>query len=210
MATLTYKNLEAGVKPIVTDTATILTGNNLTAGSLLGKITKGAGTGAAGTNTGNGTFTPDSTTPILTKSIVGAYRITCKQAVTNGGIFEVANPDGICLGLYKVGDTWSNQIKFVIADGGTDFAVGDFFTYTIAAGSGKCKLSNSVATDGSEIPYAVLLEDIDASSADKTAPVGLEGEFNSNFMTFGGSDTAATRKDALRAIGIYLKTGVAA
>lgn len=210
MATLSYSNLEAGVRTTITDTVTILSGNNCVKGSLIGKITKGSGTGAAGTNTGNGTFTPDSTTPILTKSIVGVYRITCITAVSNKGTFQVVNPDGVVIGLYNVGDTFSNQIKFVIADGSTDFVVGDYFTYTIAAGSGKCKLSNSVSTDGSEIPYGVLLEACDATSADKTGVVGLAGEFNSNAMTFGGSDTAATRKDACRAIGIYLKTGVAA
>jgi hypothetical protein len=211
MATLTYSNITGGIYPVVTESATLLSGENRTAGTLLGKITLGAATVVVGAgNTGDGVFTIDATTPILDGAVAGAYTVTCVIADTNSGTFEVRNPDGLVLGLNIVGDTFANQIKFAIADGATDFVAGDVFTVTIAAGSGKLKLCNSANLDGSQQPYAILLEDKDASLADKTVTVGLTGEYNSNFMTFGGTDTVTTHKNALRLLSIYLKTGVAA
>lgn len=76
--------------------------------------------------------------------------------------------------------------------------------------SEKLKLCNSANTDGSQTPYGILAEDCDASSADKVTSCFLSGEFNSNAMTFGGTDTAATHKAALRDLNIYLKTNVSA
>lgn len=76
--------------------------------------------------------------------------------------------------------------------------------------SGKLKLVDSAASDGSQAPYAILAANTDATSADKTCPLYMAGEFNSNGLTFGGTDTAATHKVALRDIGIYLKDPVKA
>ena len=71
---------------------------------------------------------------------------------------------------------------------------------------GKAKKSDSAATDGSQEPYAVLASDAAAASADVVVPVYLTGEFNAAALTFGGTDTADTRKAALRNIGIFVKT----
>lgn len=77
--------------------------------------------------------------------------------------------------------------------------------------SGKLVLVNSAGTDdGRRTPYAVLLEDVDATSADKAAPVALAGHFNSAALIFGGSDTIATHRAALRDLGIYTSTTVPA
>ena len=77
--------------------------------------------------------------------------------------------------------------------------------------SGKLVLVNSAGTDdGRRTPYGILLEAVDATSADKPAAVALSGEFNSAKLVFGGSDTAATHKAALRDLNIYVKTNVAA
>jgi hypothetical protein len=73
--------------------------------------------------------------------------------------------------------------------------------------SGKYVLCNSAGTDdGSRTPVAVLAEDADASSADVQAVVYLSGAFNAAACTFGGTDTAATHRAALRDVNIYLKT----
>ena len=60
------------------------------------------------------------------------------------------------------------------------------------AASGKLTLVNSTATDGSQTPYAILAADTDATAADKTCSLYIAGEFNSNGLIFGGTDTPAT------------------
>jgi len=73
--------------------------------------------------------------------------------------------------------------------------------------SGKLTIVNSAGTDdGRRKPYAVLLESVDATSADKAAPVALAGLFNANALVFGGTDTIATHKEALRDVGLYTTT----
>ena len=77
--------------------------------------------------------------------------------------------------------------------------------------SGKLVLVNSAGTDdGRRTPYGILLEAVDATSADKPAAVALSGEFNSSKLVFGGTDTAATHKAALRDLNIYIKPNMAA
>lgn len=76
--------------------------------------------------------------------------------------------------------------------------------------TGKWVLSLAAAADGSEVPRAILAEDTDATAADKTTVAYLTGEFNTAAMTFGAGHTAASVKDGLRDLGIFLKTNLAA
>jgi hypothetical protein len=136
---------------------------NVTAGDFAVSITAGGGTvggrsttaststvaAKAGGNTGNGTCIKDGTTPLLTGYQDGVYTIICTVAATNNGTFRITDPKGSVLGdLVMSGGagTFSNQIKFALADGATDFIVGDGFTFTVNAGrvtadgtSGKVK-----------------------------------------------------------------------
>lgn len=75
--------------------------------------------------------------------------------------------------------------------------------------SGKWVLSTSGASDGSQNPAAILAEDTNATSADTITTVYLSGDFNERALTFGASHTAASTKQALRALSIYLKDSVA-
>jgi hypothetical protein len=75
--------------------------------------------------------------------------------------------------------------------------------------SSKCVAVNSANSNGSQTPYAVLAEDADASSADVVACAYLTGEFNSDSLTFGGTDTVSTHKAALRALSIFAKNVLA-
>jgi hypothetical protein len=70
----------------------------------------------------------------------------------------------------------------------------------------KYILCNSAAVDGSQAPVAILAEDVDATAADVNAPVYLSGAFNQSAVIFGGADTAATHRVALRNLNIYLKS----
>ena len=74
--------------------------------------------------------------------------------------------------------------------------------------SGKLKLVDSSENDGSQNPYAVLAEAVDATNADAKAAVYLTGEFNKDALVFGGTDTASTHEAEARKIGIFFKENV--
>jgi hypothetical protein len=159
-----------------------LTGGSYELGTVLGRITldddvtvAAAGAGVAGANTGNGTCTPDATTPLLAGAKAGIYTAKCIAAATNGGTFRVYDPDGLVLGDVAVGTAWASGIKFLIADGTADFAVGDGFAITVAAGSGKFTIFDPAGLDGRQYPVAVLLANVDASSDDKVGPILARG-----------------------------------
>ncbi|NOT09676.1 MAG: head decoration protein [Gemmatimonadales bacterium] len=192
--------------PLAHKKVTLLSGENRSRGAVLGVIAIGAAVSAAkaGGNTGTGALTLDVTTPVRAGAKVGVYRVRCIAAAANSGTFRVEDPDGIVLGDVVVGGTFDDDLKFAIADGGTDFIVDDGFDITVAAGSGKVKLSAAAAVDGSAIPDLILAEACDASAGDKEALVYTRGDFNQNSLTFGAGHTAATVRDILRAKGINL------
>lgn len=74
--------------------------------------------------------------------------------------------------------------------------------------SGKFNLSASAAADGSQVPFAVLAEDVDATAADKEAVAYVSGDFNSTALTLGAGHTVASITDGLRDANIYLATPV--
>jgi len=69
----------------------------------------------------------------------------------------------------------------------------------------KAVAIDSTKTDGSERPYGILADDIDATDSDMEAVVYVTGEFNENRLIFGGTDKAETHKKALREMGIFLR-----
>lgn len=105
------------------------------AGSVLGRrdvnASARASVAADASNTGNGVFTLDATTPVLAGAIDGVYRVVNELVATNSGEFVVYDPNGIEIGRVAVGGTFATGIKFVIADGSTDFAIGDAFSVTV-------------------------------------------------------------------------------
>ena len=75
---------------------------------------------------------------------------------------------------------------------------------------GKYRLSLSAETDGSEVPDVILLNDIDATSADVVTVAAIAGEFNENKLTIGTGHTADSIREGLRDKGIFLKGSVEA
>jgi hypothetical protein len=166
----------------------------------------------AGGNTGNGTLTMDATTPVKAGAKVGIYRVRFVIAAANNGTFIVEDPDGIQIGTIVMAagaGAFDDVIKFAIADGATDFIVGDGFDVTVAAGSGKYVLSLAAATDGSQIPDLVLAEDTNASSADKSTIAYSKGQFLEARLTLGTGHTAASVREGLRVKGIDILPSVA-
>lgn len=138
---------------------TILAGSGaareLVLGQVVGKITKGAAlAGADSGNTGNGTA---GAVTLGAKALVGDYTIQCITTATNGGVFAVYDPDGRRLADLTVGTAYAGEhINLIIADGGTDFAVGDLFTVSVAPGSGKMVPLNPSAVDGSQDAAGIM------------------------------------------------------
>jgi hypothetical protein len=141
-------------------------------GLVVGKIAVGAATPVAksGGNTGNGLLTMDGTTPVKSGVKPGVYQVRFTAAAANNGTFRVTDPDGFVLGdVVMAGGTgaFDNDVKFSIADGATDFIVGDGFDITVATGSGKYAPFSLTGNNGSEKPVAILLENANASVADQ-------------------------------------------
>jgi hypothetical protein len=184
---------------------TVLSGQNLAIGQVVGKVTIGAATAAAksGGNTGNGTIAMDATTPILADATVGVYQVRCITAGTNSATFRVSSPMGTVLGDFSLSGagasgTFSNRLKFAITDGSTDFVVGDGFDITVAAGSGKVKAWTASAVDGSQYAYGIMGENMNASSADKASfAIVREAIVKANSLVWSGTPSATEKATAL-------------
>ncbi|MGE3064119.1 MAG: head decoration protein [Hyphomicrobiaceae bacterium] len=173
---------------------------DLKTGTVLGRITKGDASSAAkaGGNTGGGTLTLDVTTPILAGASPGVYKVRCIASVTDGGEFSVEDPDGFVIGNVAVGATFADQIKFVLADSGTDFAVGDGFDVTIDDGSAKWVPCEYGAVDGSGVAAGILLDGRDASGEDDVKGVAViaDARVAAEYLTWDASFDDANKKAA--------------
>jgi hypothetical protein len=170
------------------DQITVLSGQNLKAGAVLGKVAHGSATSVAkGGNTGNGVM---GAVTLGVGAQVGDYKLTIIEPAANAGAFIVEDPAGVEVASGTVGVAFSaGGLAFTLADGATDFVSGDQFTITVAAGSGKYKEYNPANTDGSETAVAILYDDCDATSADQQA-VGItrQAEVNaSELVWFSGA-----------------------
>jgi hypothetical protein len=172
-------------------------------------LTDGAVAGAAvAGGTGNGTI---GTLSAGTGCKPGVYVATCIEPATNAGKFEVVDPDGVNVGVATVGVAFTGPVNFTIADGATDFASGDQFTITVAAGSGKVKASPDTAADGSAVACGILLKDVDASSADQQGVIiARNAQISPLGLIFDATVNNATKQAAklaqLTALGIVTRT----
>ncbi len=64
--------------------------------------------------------------------------------------------------------------------------------------AGKFLLSASAATDGSEVPCAVLAVDVDTAGGDVLKDVYASGEFDAAKLIFGAGHNAASAESAWR------------
>ena len=145
------------------EAVTIASGQDLSMGAVVGKIELGTcpSTGTAGSNTGGGTCTGVTAG---SKAKVGIYTLKCIIAQAAAGVFTVADPDGYALPNAVVGHAYTDaQINFILNDGSPDFAYGDSFTITIAAGSGYVTELDPDEVDGSQNAYGFVTADFDAS-----------------------------------------------
>lgn len=155
------------------DVVTLISGQDLAAGTVLGKITTGtsaAATAFAG-NTGNGAMGPIT---VSASAQVGTYKLVIIEPATDAGKFQVEGPDGKIIGTGAVAAAFSKAgLAFTLADGATDFVAGDGFDIVVAAGSGKWTQFNQDAANGSQIAAGILFDAVDASGGDTPALVVL-------------------------------------
>ncbi|WP_333837938.1 head decoration protein [Novosphingobium sp.] len=153
------------------ESVTVKSGQNLKSCAILATIVSGAVASAAksGGNTGNGTFTLDGTTPLLLGAKLGIYTLRCIAAAANNGTFRLEDPDGVVLGdivMAAGAGAVAEHIKGVLADGATDFVVGDGFDVTVSAIVEKEVEYNPAGSDGSQIATGILYGAVNAASAD--------------------------------------------
>jgi hypothetical protein len=202
--------LSEGEGNISRDNGILITGQNLAAGTVLGRIILAAAASEthAG-NTGNGVMTLDAVTPVRAGAKLGVYTATVTVAAANGGTFRVEDPDGFVLGDVVVGATFDDDIKFVIADGAADFIVGDKFLITVAAGTGKLTILAPAAADGSQVAAGILVAPVDASAADVPCVIlSRYAEVNGYELTWPAGISAGNKATAiaqLQAQGIVIR-----
>lgn len=104
------------------------------------------GTSAAksGGNTGDGTM---GTVTVASGTTAGVYALRIVTAATNAGFFEVTGPDGKIVGTGNVAAAFSGGgLSFTLADGATDFVVGDGFDITVTSPSNTVSPAGLVFT----------------------------------------------------------------
>ena len=175
-------------------------------------------TATAGTNTGNGAIGTVTTTG---KAQRGTYTIRIIKAATNAGDFTVSDPTGTVTGYGTVAVAYSNQIAFTLADGATDFAVGDSWTVEVV-GDYKYKQVEATATDGSNIARAIYISANDGSFSTSTIAATTDTSvialvrgaaiIGKETLTYGASiDTTAEKTkmySELEAIGIICRSQI--
>jgi hypothetical protein len=201
----TPDRLLAGPKQPITMNINVAAGQVLYRGAVMGRVT-GAAVTDTFAGTGNGTITGMA---VGGRSLPGAYVLTATSPTS----FNVVDPLGAIRAPATVGVPYvSEVIGFEINAGGTAFAVGDAFTVTVASTAGEYLLSASAASDGSQNPVGILVENIDTSATGFNAATAnalyIEAEVNANSLTFGTGYDAASVRDALAIRGVHIKFSV--
>lgn len=203
------KNTYSASGDVITLTAVLggTAANSFTlAKSSAGITLSGANMSGGAANTGNPTF--GTITRGAKFNANGSYIVTMTAAT----VFTLVDPNGDVLtttGATGVAFT-DPQISFTLTAGGTPAVAGDRFVITPAAGSGKYTLCNQAATDGSQVPVAILADTTDATGGDVLCGAYFTGEFNQNALQYDPSWTLAQLTTALRPLSIFLRSVVSA
>jgi len=193
------------VKRFSREDVTVLSGQELEIGAVLGKVTLGAcpATGTADDgNTGGGSC---GSVTAGAKAQQGTYTLRCIKAATGAGDFEVIAPDGTLVGIATVAVAFtSDHINFTLADGDPDFAVGDLFTITIPAGSGKVREIQFAGVDGTQHAYGVLIDAVDTTGTLKSIAFTSGGTYE---IRPGDVVTGATSGATGHVVSLTLSSG---
>ncbi|GAA5231755.1 head decoration protein [Verticiella sediminum] len=152
-------------------------------------------------NTGNGVL---GTFVVTSGAVSGNYSVQITEASAGGGAFEVTGPGGVVLGAGEVGTPFTaGGLTFTIADGASDFVVGDSWTIAVTANLGEwVPYDEDGANDGRRAAGGVLYASVDTTQADVQA-VGIVRDAEVAAALLIGLD-AAGRTD-LAALGVLVR-----
>jgi hypothetical protein len=199
------------------------TATTLNVGAVLGAfIASPAATAVAGSsNTGNGVMGAITMTSAAGLQI-GTYTLRIYRAVANAGDFELLGPNGKVIAIGQVATAFNQAgFSFTLADGATDFVVGDTFAITVT-GTVKYKLVEATATDGSQVAAAIMIADNLGLSRPTTTTANTDTTFlaitrgpvtvDPTQLSYGTSVNTTTLKNTalsqLAALGILSTTEV--
>lgn len=128
----------------------------------------------AGGNTGTGTLGPVTATAAVAS---GVWTIRITTAATNGGLFEVRNPQGVVVGIGAVGSVFSGGgLRFTVSDGSVDFVVGDGFDLQVPAGLHQAGDQGAVLPTGIGIGRRIALPNVRYDPDHATFDFGCMGD----------------------------------
>ena len=169
---------------------------------------------ADGGNTGDGTVTVASVVTGPVVPLVGAYNLEIVEAVTNGGVLKLEDPNGALVAeklTMTVGAGAATVFEvagmtFTITDGSTDFVLGDKFSLTVAA-DGKMVFFATDGAGGAQIPTEVLSrETVSTGAGDVPVRPIVSGKVRRERLVIeadgDGSNVTDVIIDQLRSIGI--------
>jgi hypothetical protein len=186
------------------ENVTVLSGQDLEAGDVCGRVTLGIGRVSIPTvvGTGDGTATVVFAGPEVE---VGSYVLTCTSEVAHGGVFSLTTPSGKTLpaltltaGAGNATAYTSRHINFTITDGSTDFDEGDVFTFvvsttapTVIGGTGTGVMTAlSLGPDAKPGRYQVINRVVVTNGGDFEI-IGPDGDSIGRFIWDASGSTAA-------------------
>lgn len=151
------------------ENGTLNSGQNLQAGTVLGRLITAAGAKVSGT--GDGTV---GAVTVGTGAQIGIYVLTCTAESANAGTFSVRAPDGSYLPPLTVAVAYaSDQISLTVADGANDWDIGDVIHVTVTGGDYEAL--DPAATDGTQVARGILYGPVNATDADTRCVVTARG-----------------------------------
>lgn len=190
------------------DNLLLAASQNIVAGAILVAAVIAAGVTSTATaqadNAANtGAITLDATTPVLDGAQNGTYRIVCIEPASDSGTFEVFDPEGRPIGKATVGVAFANQIKFVIADGATDFKAGEGFSVKVGVEDADLKYSVMPNTGPAGAKLALALYNVVTGVSEtgtRTAGLTRDAEVAGPRLTWPAGISAAAKSETISAL----------
>ncbi|WP_413052140.1 head decoration protein [Pseudomonas bubulae] len=183
----------------------LLASGDLKRGTVLGQQTENPVQVVSGAgNTGDGVIGSITLGPAIK---TGGYQLIA-TAITK---FNVISPAGDVLGVATAGTPFVHaEITLTITAGGVAFKVADSFTLNVFDAVGTYVECVRTATDGSQYPLAILVDDADATDGPVTAGAYLSGEFNAARLIYGATWSLPALVSAMRPYGLFAKSSISA
>jgi len=156
-------------------------------------------------NTGDGTVTLASVVAGPEVPIAGSWNLECIEAVTNGGIFKLEDPNGALINARLIMTAGAGAettfelagMTFKITDGVADFIVGDKFALVVAA-DGTLVVFAIAGAGGAQKPKAILTYDVVAAGAgDIPIRAGVKGLYRKERLIIDADGDGSNITDAI-------------